>query len=255
MSASVSSSSSSSARRPVADLDRIRAARDLDDRRAAEVRAEALGVDRRAGDDQLEVGSPRQDAVQAAEQEVDVERAFVRLVDDHRVVAAQQRVTTDLGQQQAVGDQTDQGVLRAAVVEADRVPDGAAQRNIELIRDPLGHGPRRDPSRLGVSDGPAHAAPELEAELGQLGGLARARLPGHDDDLVIADRGEQIVAPRGDRQLRRVGDRRDRRAPSLHPRLRLGKLSLEARPVLPVAPSQPLGLAPETLLVAQRQLA
>ena len=52
---------SSSVERPVADLDRVRAAGDLDDRRVAEVRGEALGVDRRRGDDQLQVGPPRQD--------------------------------------------------------------------------------------------------------------------------------------------------------------------------------------------------
>ena len=104
--------------------------------------------------------------MQAAEQEVDVERAFVRLVDDHRVVAAQERVAADLGQQQTVGDQTDQRVLRAAIIEADRVTDGAPERDIELIRDPLCDGPCRDPSRLGVRNGPAHPTPELQAELG-----------------------------------------------------------------------------------------
>ncbi len=144
---------------------------------------------------------------------------------------------------------------RAAIVEADRVADGAAERHVELVRDPLRHGARREPSRLGVGDGPAHAAPELEAELGQLGRLARAGLPGHDDDLVIPDRSEQVVATRGDRQLRRVGDLGDRRAPSLHPRPRLGKLLLEARPALLVAPTEPVSLAAQALLVPQRQLA
>jgi glycine/D-amino acid oxidase-like deaminating enzyme len=179
----------------------------------------------------------------------------VGLVDDHGVVAAQERVATDLGQQQTVRDQTDQGVLRAAIVEADRVADGAAKRNIQLIRDPLRHGPRGDPSRLGVSDGPAHTTPELEAELGQLGRLARAGLSGHHDDLVIADRSEQIVVTRGYGQLRRIGDRGDRRAPTLHPRLRLGELSLEARLAFAIAPTEPMSLAAKAMLVAQCQLA
>ena len=176
--------------RPVADLDRIRAARDLDDRRAAEVLAETLRVDRRTRDDQLEIRTPRQDAMQAPEQKVDVERTLVRLVDDHRVVAAQERIATDLGKQQTIRDQTDQCVLRAPIVKPDGVPDGAAKRDIEFIRDPLCHGPRRDSSRLGVSNGPTDATPELEAKLGQLGRLARAGLPGHDDHLVVPDRSE-----------------------------------------------------------------
>ena len=178
----------------------------------------------------------------------------MRLVDDHGVVAAQERVTADLGQQQTVRDQSDQRVLRAAIVEADRVADGAAKRDIELVGDPLCHGPRRNPSWLGVSDGPAHATPELETELGQLGRLTRAGLPGHDDDLVIADRGEQIVATCGYRQLRRVGDLGNRRPPSLYPGLRLGKLSLKARLTFRVAPTKPVRLAAKAVLIPQRQL-
>jgi hypothetical protein len=58
-SASRSSASSSSCDRPVADLDRIGAAGDVDDRRrhavAPKCLREALGIDRRRGDDQLQV--------------------------------------------------------------------------------------------------------------------------------------------------------------------------------------------------------
>jgi hypothetical protein len=61
-------------------------------------------------------------------------------------------------------------------------------------------------------------APELEAELRQLGGLARSGLAGDDDDLVVADGGEQIVPAPGDRQLGRVFDRLD---PAHAPRLRV----------------------------------
>ena len=49
----------------------------------------------------------REQPVQVAEQEVDVQAALVRLVDDDRVVAAQQPVAPDLGEQQAVGHQPD----------------------------------------------------------------------------------------------------------------------------------------------------
>ena len=44
-------------------------------------------VDRRRGDDDLEVGAARQQLLEVAEDEVDVEAALVRLVDDDRVVA------------------------------------------------------------------------------------------------------------------------------------------------------------------------
>jgi hypothetical protein len=60
-----------------------------------------------------------------------------------------------------------------------------------------------------VGDHPAHAAPELEAELRQLGRLAGAGLAGDDHDLVAGDRRQQVRAPGGDRQLRGVGQRGD----------------------------------------------
>ena len=72
-----------------------------------EVLREALGVDRRARDDDLEVGAPGEQLLEVAEQEVDVEAALVRLVDDDRVVAAQHPVAVDLVEQDAVGHQLD----------------------------------------------------------------------------------------------------------------------------------------------------
>jgi hypothetical protein len=53
---------------------------------------EALGIERGRGDDHLEIRPLRQQLAQVAEQEIDVEAALVRLVDDQRVVGRQQRV-------------------------------------------------------------------------------------------------------------------------------------------------------------------
>ena len=171
--------------------------------------------------------------LQAAEQEVDVEAALVRLVDDDRVVAAQQPVVLDLGEQQAVGHQPHERVLARAVVEAHRVADRLAERtsSSSAIRSAT----VRAASRRGCvwRDRAAHAAAELEAELRQLGRLARAGLAGDDDDLVVADRLEQVLAARADRQLRRIGDRRHGRAPARRraPRpARSPREALERRP-------------------------
>ncbi len=202
--------------RAVADLDGIGAAGHLDDRRAAEVAAEALGIDRRRRDDQLQVGPARQDPRDVAEQEVDVEAALVRLVDDDRVVAAQQLVALRLGEQQAVGHQPHERVAAAAVAEADRVPDRLADRHAQLVRDPLGDRARRQPARLSVGD---RQATELEADLRQLRRLARPRLARDHDDLVVADGRQQLVLALGDGELRRVMDRRHARAPALGARL------------------------------------
>ena len=128
----------------------------------------------------------------------------MRLVDDHRVVAAQQRVVVDLGQQQAVGHEPHERVLRAAVAEAYGVADRPAERHLQLVRDPLGDRAGGEPARLGVGDRAADAAAELQAELGDLRRLARARLARDDHDLVVADRLQQVLAAPADRQLGRI---------------------------------------------------
>ena len=109
--------------RAVPDLDRIGAPADLHHRRAAEVRRDALHVDRRRGDDQLQVRPTRQDLGEVAEQEVDVEAPLVGLVEDDRVVLAQQPVVGDLGQQDAVGHELDQRVVGHVVAEPHLVAD------------------------------------------------------------------------------------------------------------------------------------
>ena len=49
-------------------------------------------------------------------------------------------------------------------------------------------------------------ATQLEADLRQLGGLARPGLAGDDDDLVVPDRRRDVGAPPTDRQLGRERD-------------------------------------------------
>jgi len=79
-----------------------------------------------------------------------------------------------------------------------------------------------------VADRAADPAPELEADLGQLRRLARARLAGHDRHLVVADDREQVLAALAHRQLRRVAHRRYRGSPSADPGL--GSLQLGGEP-------------------------
>src|SRR4051794_2194406 len=203
--------------RTMADLDRVGAAGHLDDRRVVEVRREALRVDRRRGDDQLQVRALGQQPPEVAQQEVDVEAALVRLVDDHRVVAAQQPVVLDLGEQQPVGHETHARVAARAVAEAHRVADLGAERDLELVRDPLGDRARGEPPRLGVRD---RLPPGLEAELRQLRRLARPGLAGDDDDLVGAEDLEQVLAPRADGELWGIGELHPARRSTAKPTIR-----------------------------------
>ena len=157
-------------------LDRKGAAADHDHRRRplarGEVLREALGIDGGRGDDDLQVRPARQDSPQIAKQEVDVEAALVRLVDDQRVVGLQQRIGLRLGQQDAVGHQLDRGAGLQPVLEAHLVADHLAQRRLQLLGDALGHRTGGDAARLGVADQAGAARPQaaaqLERDLGQL---------------------------------------------------------------------------------------
>ena len=225
----------------VADLDRVQPAGHLDDRRgmrvvAAEMAREPLGVERRRRDHELEVVAPRQQLLQVAEQEVDVEAALVRLVDDDRVVGQEVAVAARLGQQDAVGHHLDPRARRAPVGEAHLVADRAAERAAHLLRDARRDAARREPPRLRMPDQPARPAPGRDADLGKLRRLPRAGLAADDDDRMRANRGGDLVGALRDRQLGGIGEARTRREPRVAPRRRALDLDGDAPPRLGTRP-------------------
>src|SRR4029453_9807843 len=78
----------------------------------------------------------------------------------------------------------------------------------EFMRDARRDRTRRNPARLRVADEAALAATRREADLGELGRLARAGLAAHDDDRVQADRARDLVGALRDGQVRRISDGR-----------------------------------------------
>ena len=176
----------------------------------------------------LRSGRRGQQLLEVAEQEVDVEAALVRLVDDDRVVAraASRSRWISASRMPSVMTLT-QRVVADLVGEAHLVADGLAERRAQLLGDALGDGARGDPARLGVPDQPADAAAELEADLRQLRGLARPGLAGDDDDLVVADRGGDVVLALADRQVGRVRRPRQPVVPLAHAALRGVHLAAE----------------------------
>src|SRR3546814_7928793 len=62
---------------------------------------------------------------------IDIQAAFVRFVDNDRVVAAQQRVALGLGQQNTIGHELDGGIWAAAVIEPYLVAHPVAQARSE----------------------------------------------------------------------------------------------------------------------------
>ena len=142
--------------RAITHLHRKRAARDHDDRRRSvlvlEMLGKPIGIDRGRGHHHLQIGPLGQDLADVAEQKVDVQTALVRLVDDQRVVGLEQGIGLRLGQQDTVGHQLDRGILLQLVLEPHAVTDHFAERRVQLLGNPLGHGRRGNPARLGVTD-------------------------------------------------------------------------------------------------------
>ncbi|MPM43209.1 hypothetical protein SDC9_89882 [bioreactor metagenome] len=168
--------------RAIAQLNGIRTSRHLDHRGVVEVPAEPLGVDGGGGDDDLQVGAAWQQLLEIAEQEVDVERPLVGLVDDDRVPRPQVAVVGDPGEQDAVGHHRQGRLTLRLAGEPDLVADLVTELDRHLLGDPFRHGARSEPSRLGVRD---PRTTQLQAQLRQLRGLARSCLPGDDDDLGL----------------------------------------------------------------------
>ncbi len=198
------------AERPVPNFHRKRAPGHLDHRGVdavgGEVAGEASGVDRRRCHDHGQIRPLRQQPAQVAEDEVDVETALVGLVDDQRVVATQQTVALDLGEEDAIGHHPHDRFVAHPVVEAHGVADRRADRGVEFAGKTFGDRPRGDAAWLSVPDHPGDAPTGLDAQLRQLGALARTRLPGDDQHLVPAEGAEQLVVPSRDRQLGGIRD-------------------------------------------------
>ncbi len=209
--------------RPVADLHRISPPLHADHRRIVEMAGEAFGVDGGRGDDDLQVPALAQQLLEVAQQEVDVEAALVGFVDDDGVVGRQPAVARDLGQQDAVGHELDAGVVADLVGEAHLVSDRVADTGLEFLRHPSRHRARGDPARLGAANHAGDTAPGRQAQLGQLGGLARAGLAGDDHHRMAANQLDDTLAFTGDRQGFVQTHRRHRGRPRLAPRHRTGQ--------------------------------
>ncbi|MGY3320424.1 hypothetical protein ACVWZ7_003527 [Arthrobacter sp. TE12232] len=167
---------------------------------------EAFRIDGGRGDDDLQVRALRQDPLEVAEDEIDVEAALVGLVNDDGVVLAQQLVALDFCQQDAVGHELDLGGAADLAREPDLEADLLADLDAEFLRDAFGNGAGREPAGLGVPDQPVLAQAEFQAHLRDLGGLTRTGLAGDDGHLVGRDGGHQIFAALGNRQLGGVGN-------------------------------------------------
>src|SRR5699024_9093579 len=130
---------------------RIATTFNINHRRIIEKFRETVRIDGRRSDDQFEIRSPGQQAFDIAEQEIDIECAFVRFVENDGFVATEKTIASGFRQQDAVGHQLDLGLRRQLVVMPRLVTDQATEGHAQLIGNALRHTTRRQPPRLRVA--------------------------------------------------------------------------------------------------------
>ena len=153
-------------RRSPAHFDRETAALDVDYRRVVEMFRERGRVDRRGGDDQFQILAPRQQSLEITQQEVDVEAAFVRLVEDDRVVAVEPGIRLRFGEQDAVGHELDQRAFAGGLGETHLETHDAAEFGAELRGDATRHAARGHAAWLRAADQAGDAASGGQAQFG-----------------------------------------------------------------------------------------
>ena len=138
----------------------------------------------------------------------------MRLVDDQCVVLCQGGVGLDLGQQNPVGHQLDQGLPGCAIGEAHLPTDRTTDRDVQFLGDALGDRTRGEPAWLGVPDDAPDPAAQLQTDFGDLGGLPGTGLPSDHHHLMVPDRRGDLAGVLADRQRLPVADLRHRSRPT-----------------------------------------
>ena len=125
------------------------------------------------------------------------------LVDDDGVVLLEVSMALHGVQQNAVGHDLDASFGAHFVGEANLITDQPAQLYFEFFCNALGYSARGDAPRLSMGDA---VAAQLETHFRNLGGFTRAGGTGNDDDLMIANRIQNLISASANRQISRVGD-------------------------------------------------
>ena len=150
--------------RPITHLHRITAAADLHDRRTAEMFSETLRIQRGRSNDELEITAACQKLLEITQQEIDIQAALMRLVDNDGVVFFQQPIALNFRQQNAIGHQLDAGIRRYLVIKANLVAHQSTQLGFQFKRNARCHRPRRDTARLGVGNDALHTPAQTQTD-------------------------------------------------------------------------------------------
>ena len=146
-----------------------------------------LGINGGGRNDDFEIRPLWQQLPQIAEQKIDIQRTLMRLVNDDGVVGIQEFVTLRFGEQNAVGHQLDETVLRTFLGEAHLEADALAHLLAQLFGDARGHAAGGDPARLGVTDQAVTSSSGRQRNLRQLGRFAGPGFAGEHHNLMVSN--------------------------------------------------------------------
>ena len=90
----------------------------------------------------------------------------MRFIDDDGVVLHQQSILLDFRQQDTVRHQLDHGVITDMIAETNFITNTAARLGLQLFRNTVRHGARRQTTRLGMADQPFYPPPQFHTDFG-----------------------------------------------------------------------------------------
>mmetsp|Transcript_82697 Transcript_82697/g.246637 ORF Transcript_82697/g.246637 Transcript_82697/m.246637 type:complete len:314 (-) Transcript_82697:2-943(-) len=186
-------------------LDRVCAARDVQEWCFIEVGLHLLRVHCRRHDHDLQVRPSPHDLLEKPEEDISGQGPFVRLIQDDDAVSREQRVGHGLAQKHTIRQELQNRLLGSLVLETDEIANVAGQSHIQLVRNSLGHAHSCHSSRLRAGNALVHTALDvvarLQKELRQLRRLARPGLADKHDSLVPLDQLEEVLPSLPSRQL------------------------------------------------------
>ena len=159
----------------------------------------ALRINRCRGNDHPQIWTFGQQATKIAQQEVNIQAAFVGFVDNDDVVGTQHPITLHFRQQNTVGHEFHGGMWPHIVVIADGIANAGADLLIQLSGNTLGHRAGGQTTRLGVANVAAAAVAGLQAHFGDLCRLSGASFTGDDHYLIVAQGSCDVVDTPTDR--------------------------------------------------------
>ena len=121
----------------------------------------AFGINRGRSNDDAQIGAALKQALQITEQKIDIQAAFVCLVDNQCVVAVELAIVMNLGQQNAVGHKLDHAVVGYAFIKPNLKTNLLAKLSLHLLCYPPCHAACGNPTWLRAANQTANTAPGL----------------------------------------------------------------------------------------------